>query len=70
MLRTVECCQMAARLGGKMADQGSGAAMPEADAGATGTSDHALLPPIGHTGDDTGAYSCRRGSFIPLSLAG
>ena len=47
---------MAGRPGGKIADQdhrppGSGLA-----AGAAGLPSHALLPPIGHTVSDTGAY--------------
>ena len=40
---------MAARLGGKIADQATRQPIPETHAGAPGTSDHALLPRIGHT---------------------
>jgi len=65
----VECCQMAARPGGKIADQGHGPLGTGGDAGTADMSGYALLLPIGHTEGGTRAYSCRHGSFTPLGLA-
>jgi hypothetical protein len=44
MLRTVECCQMAARLGGRIADQGRGPSIREM----LGTMPARLACPITH----------------------